>query len=177
MTVEEAEAPGEVVAGKVLVHSILILLLFDSGASHCFISSRFIALHSIPLVCMNDKWEISTKNWVITTNKICKACIMELLNRKLENDMFVLNTGRYSVFLGITCLSKYHVVIDYQNKKVIFRISHQPEFQFIGEHKSTRKKNQLDCATADVKKKGTLVCNEFPSVSEEITGLSPHGAI
>jgi len=85
-----------------LVHSVPVLSLFDSGASHCFISSRFIALHSIPLVSMGDQWEISTRNGVVITNKICKACNVELCARKLEADMFVLDTGEYDVILGMT---------------------------------------------------------------------------
>ena len=98
---------------------------------------------------MGDQWEISTGNGVVITNKICKACIVELCGRKLEADMFVLDTGGYDVILGMTWLSKYYVVIDCQNKKVIFRIPHQPGFQFIGERKSLRKEDQLDCATAE----------------------------
>ena len=50
LTAEESEASGEVVADKILVHSISVLSLFDSGASHYFISSRFTALHFKPLV-------------------------------------------------------------------------------------------------------------------------------
>ena len=108
--------------GKVLVHSILVLSLFDSGASHCFISSRFTALYSIPLVCTSDQWEISTGNGVVITNRICKACTVELCCGKLEADIFVLDTGGYNVILGMTWLGKYHAVIDCRNKKVILRI-------------------------------------------------------
>ena len=75
------------------------------------------------------------------TNRICKACTMELCDRKLEADMFVLDTGGYDVILSMTSLSKYHAVIDCRNKKVIFRISHQLEFQFIGERKFLRKED------------------------------------
>ena len=45
---EEAETFKEVVVGKIMVHSKPILALFDSSASHCFISDNFTALHSIP---------------------------------------------------------------------------------------------------------------------------------
>jgi len=87
--------------------------------------------------------------------------------------MFVLDTGGYDVILGMTWLSKYHAVIDYRNMKVIFRISHQPEFQFIGERKSLRKEDQLNCATAEDRKKTVSVWNEFLDVFEEILRLSP----
>jgi len=77
LTTGEAESSGKVVADKILVHSISVLSLFDSGASHYFIFSRFTALHSIPPVCMSDQWEISTGNGVVTTYKICKACTVD----------------------------------------------------------------------------------------------------
>jgi len=106
---------------------------------------------------MSDQWEISMGNEVVITNRICKACTVELCGRKLEADMFVLDTGGYDVILGMTWLSKYHAVIDCRNKKVVFRIPHQLEFQFIEERKSLRKEDQLDCATAEEKKKTMLV--------------------
>ena len=84
-------------AGTISVHSVPVLSLFDSGASHCFIFSRFTALHSIPLVCMGNQWEISTGNGVVITNKICKACTVELCDKKLEADIFVLGTRGYDV--------------------------------------------------------------------------------
>ena len=110
---------------------------------------------------------------VITTNRICKACTTELCDRKLETDMLLLGNGEYDVILGMNCLSKYHTVIDYRNKKVIFRIPYQPEFQFFRECKPTKKKNQLDYVTAEVKKKGAPVWDEFLDAFEEILGLSP----
>jgi len=47
LTAEEAETSEEVVTGKITVHSKPVLALFDSGASHCYISDSFTALHSI----------------------------------------------------------------------------------------------------------------------------------
>jgi hypothetical protein len=49
---EEAEdAPG-VVLGEFLVQSFLATILFDSGASHSFISSHFVEIHDIPTVAL-----------------------------------------------------------------------------------------------------------------------------
>ena len=54
--------------------------------------------------------------------------MVELCGRKLEADMHALDTGGYDVIIGTTLLSKYHAVINCRNKRVIFRIPHQPEF-------------------------------------------------
>jgi hypothetical protein len=49
---EEAEDAPEVVLGEFLVQSFLVTILFDSGASHSFISSHFIKTHDIPIVAL-----------------------------------------------------------------------------------------------------------------------------
>ena len=120
MTAKEAQTFGEVVTGKIMVHSKPVLALFDSGASHYYISDSFTALHSIPVEYLDHQWEISTSNGVVIS--ICVDCPVELCNRTLAVDMLVLDTKGYNVILGMTWLSKYHVVIDCRNKKVIFRI-------------------------------------------------------
>ena len=49
---EEAEdAPG-VILGEFLVQSALASVLFDSGASHSFISSHFVEKHDIPTIAL-----------------------------------------------------------------------------------------------------------------------------
>ena len=68
-----------------------------------------------------------------------------------------------------------HAVIDCRNKKIIFKIPHQAEFQFDGEYKSAKRKTQM--TTAKIQKKKALVWNEFPYVFEEISGLSPDRAV
>ena len=110
LTTEEAEASEEVMAGKILVHNNSGLALFDAGESHCFISSKFVALYCIPLVCVDGRWEICTGNEIVTTNRICKACPIELCDRKLEANMLMLDNGGYDVVLGMTRLSKHHAM-------------------------------------------------------------------
>ena len=166
-----AETSEEVVTGKIMIHSKLFLALFDSGASHIYISDSFTALHFIPVKYLDHQWEISTRNGVVISNRICIDCPVELCNRTLAVDMLVLDTKGYDVILGMTWLNKYHVVIDCRNKKVIFRIPLQPEFQFDREHKSAKRKTQM--TTVEIQKKGVPVWNEFSRVFEEISGLLP----
>jgi hypothetical protein len=49
VTTEEAQdAPG-VVLGTFSVNSVPATVLFDSGASHSFITEQFVAKHDIPM--------------------------------------------------------------------------------------------------------------------------------
>jgi hypothetical protein len=49
---EEAEDAPRVVLGELLVQSFLATILFDSRASHSFISSHFIETDDIPIVAL-----------------------------------------------------------------------------------------------------------------------------
>jgi hypothetical protein len=51
---ETAMAEAEVMLGTFDVHSIPATVLFDSGASHSFISQLFVKTHSIPLCAMKN---------------------------------------------------------------------------------------------------------------------------
>jgi hypothetical protein len=52
MTSEEAQLTPDVVLGMFLASSRPATILFDSGASHSFISSSFVAKHSLPIATM-----------------------------------------------------------------------------------------------------------------------------
>ena len=86
--------------------------------------------------------------------------------------MFMIDTGGYDVILGMICLSKYHAMIDYRNKSVIFRIPHQFEFQFIRESKASKQKQQGDYATVETQEKPIPVVKKFLDVlPEDLPGL------
>jgi len=69
-------------------------------------------MHSIHYDDIDTQWKISTRNGIITTNRVCKSSHVEVCGRKLSVDMFMIDTSRYDVILDITWLSKYHVMID-----------------------------------------------------------------
>jgi hypothetical protein len=52
MTTEEAQQPQDVVLGMFLTSSHPVTVLFDSGASHSFISSLFVVKHQLPITNM-----------------------------------------------------------------------------------------------------------------------------
>ena len=89
--------------------------------------------------------------------------------------MLVLDTKGYDVILGMTWLSQYYAVIDCREKKINFKIPLQPEFQFSGEVKSTKRKTRM--TTSEIQKKGIPVWDEFPEVFAEISGLPPERMI
>ena len=54
VSIETALAEPEVTLGMFDVNSTPVTVLFDSGASHLFISQAFVKNHSIPLCAMQN---------------------------------------------------------------------------------------------------------------------------
>ena len=57
---EEAQDAPAIVMGTLLVNSVLASVLFDSGASHSFISETFALAHDIAFEKMNPPLVVST---------------------------------------------------------------------------------------------------------------------
>jgi hypothetical protein len=60
MTSDEAQQAQDVVLGMFLTSSHPATILFDSGASHSFISSSFVAKHSLPIATMKHTMLVSS---------------------------------------------------------------------------------------------------------------------
>jgi hypothetical protein len=63
VTAEQAQdAPG-VVLGTFSINSVLATILFDSGASHSFITEQFMAKHGIRISSMKTHLLVSSPKW------------------------------------------------------------------------------------------------------------------
>jgi hypothetical protein len=71
VTTEESQQSQDVVLGLFLANSHLVMILFDSGALHSFISSRFVAKHNLPIKIMKYIMLISSPGDDMKTKHIC----------------------------------------------------------------------------------------------------------
>jgi hypothetical protein len=71
MTSDEAQQAQDVVLDMFLTSSHPVTILFDSGASHSFISLSFVAKHSLPIATMKHTMLVSSPGGEIRTKHIC----------------------------------------------------------------------------------------------------------
>ena len=91
---EEAIAAGEVVAGTILVHFLSASALFDSGASHSFISARFatrVGLVSEPLPV---RLSILTGNGIVGVDRVYPSCRVISLRERVTREASRVSYGR-----------------------------------------------------------------------------------
>jgi hypothetical protein len=78
MTSEEAQQAPDVVPGMFLASSHHATILFDSGASHSFISSSFVAKHSMPIATTKHTMLVSSPGGEMRTKHICPTASISI---------------------------------------------------------------------------------------------------
>jgi hypothetical protein len=73
VTAKEAQQSQDVVLGMFLPNSHPAIVLFHSGASHSFISSKFVAKQNLPIAILKYTMIVSSPGGEIKTKHICPA--------------------------------------------------------------------------------------------------------
>jgi hypothetical protein len=73
VTSDQAQQAQDVVLDMFLTSSHPTTVLFDSGASHSFITSSFVAKHNLPIANMKHTMLVSSPGGEMRTKLICPA--------------------------------------------------------------------------------------------------------
>jgi hypothetical protein len=79
MTSDEAQQAQDVVLGMFLASSHPVTVLFNSGASHSFISSSFAAKHNLPIATIKHTMLVSSPGGEMRTKHICLAVSINIM--------------------------------------------------------------------------------------------------
>ena len=78
VTVEEAEESGDVIIATVLVYAHPALAFFDSGATNCFISSRYVAYYELPTSKLDMTLNFGTGSGLSQVTSVVRRCLPSL---------------------------------------------------------------------------------------------------
>ena len=121
------------VTGTIPVSGIHASILFDSDATHSFISTTFIRQHDIGCEPMKTKLYVETPvGGILSTESVCKSCSIKIGERELPTDLVVLDMHDFDVILGMDWLATYHASVDCHGKRVNFHIPREITFSFDG---------------------------------------------
>jgi hypothetical protein len=112
MTTEEAQQAQDVVLGMFLASSHPATVLFDSGASHSFISSSsFVVRHQLPITIMKQTMLVSSPGGEMRTKHICPAISITIRGVDFLANLIILDSMGIDIILGMDWLRKYDRVI------------------------------------------------------------------
>jgi predicted aspartyl protease len=117
--VEEIPMGEEVLAGTFFLNEHPIIILFDSGASHDFVSSACAKRVKLTLVASGASYVISTPRGRVDTNCIAQKVPLELSGRVFSTSLIALSGQGIDVILGMRWMKMYKAILD-----IVARVVH-----------------------------------------------------
>ena len=114
LTSTEATKSGNLILEPCLLLGQLVLVLFDSGATHSFISNACVG--RLNLV----KRDLGCELLVSTPSSVCVGCSMEVVGYRFKVNLVCLPLEGLDVILGMNCLSNNHIIIDCGRRNLLF---------------------------------------------------------
>jgi hypothetical protein len=71
VAVKEAQEAPDVVIDMFLINNTSAVVLFDSGASHSFISAAYVGKHNLPLALLRCQMIVSSPGGDMSTRQLC----------------------------------------------------------------------------------------------------------
>jgi len=105
--------------GTFYINSIPAIVLFNSRASHIFISQAFVRVHSIPLFAMKTPMLVSSPGGTIPVSYRCPLASLSLRGVNFPVSPMVMRTSGIDVILGLDLMKKYTIVIKCKEKVVV----------------------------------------------------------
>jgi len=114
---------GEVVtAGMFLVNKHPAIILFDSGASHSFMSQTFASKHDQKIIEVDKGgYSIGLAGTTISTNQLVRDVLISIQKGEYTMDLKVLLGLAIDVILGMSWMSCHGVLIDTTTRTIMLR--------------------------------------------------------
>jgi hypothetical protein len=99
-TLEELPEGALVMNGTFLVFNQPTLILFDSGASHSFISQKFSVKCQLPFYHTQGSFMIATPGGKIATNQLNRNVPIHLGSKIVKTTLLILGMDNVDIILG-----------------------------------------------------------------------------
>jgi hypothetical protein len=166
----EAEEAPNVVLGTFFVNSVPAKILFDSSASHSFVTETFMDKGNLKPSRMDRLMIVQIPGSTTKTQLSCQNVPVELHGVHFQADFIILGTKGLDVVLGMDWMSKYQGHIDCARKSITVTNSEGIQIEHIATMPSRKAyyKKSVSGPTID---QVPVVC-EYPDVfPEELPGM------
>jgi hypothetical protein len=155
-----------------LINSAPASVLFDSRASHSFISAQFVAKHGIPVHSMPNHMLVSSPGGNMKAMYQCLGISFKIVGRKFRANFVVLDSKGLDIILGMGWLSKVDAVIQCAERSMLLTSLEGERFEFIATLPSA-----VDCVVnrlkADSIEDIRVVCEYLDVFPDDLPGMPP----
>jgi hypothetical protein len=112
ITVEEIPAGEEVLAGTFYLFEHHIIILFNSGVSHDFMSLACAQKAKLSLWGTKVPYLISTPGGRVVVDRMVRKILLELVGRVFPTSLIILEGQRIDIILGMNWMKMHKALLD-----------------------------------------------------------------
>ena len=105
VNVEEVEEQPDAVIGKFLVKSFTAIVLFDTGASHSYISRGFVDKYELPTQALRSPMLVTSPGAEYMASQGCFQMPLAIGRYVFPSDLIILESQGLDVILGMDWVS------------------------------------------------------------------------
>ena len=102
-----------------LVNSHPATVLFDTGASHSFISAQFVKKHSLGTTLMKTPMLVKSPGGNFESSHMCPSLKINIRGVDFPTQLMIMESDGIEVILGMNWLDKYKEVVHCSEKTVV----------------------------------------------------------
>jgi hypothetical protein len=95
-----------------------IIILFDSGATHSFISDKCVARVGLDSCQTKGSYMISTPGGKINSNQLIRYVPIQLGSKVIKTDLVLLSLEGMDIILGMDWMTKHKVMLDISSRVI-----------------------------------------------------------
>jgi hypothetical protein len=118
VTAEEAAEAPDVVLGTFLINSVPAKVLFDSSASHSFVTERFVAVGGLTATQMARNMIVQIPGSQVRAHLSCEGVPVVIHGVSFQANLIILGKKDLDVVLGMDWMSNYQGHIDCARKSI-----------------------------------------------------------
>jgi hypothetical protein len=169
---EELPKGAPIMTGTFSVLNQPALILFDSGASHSFISQKFSAKCQLPFCHTKGSFMITIPGGKIATNQLIRSVPISMGSKIFKTILLILGLEGMDIILGADWMTHHQVVMDVAARALEIRSPTSEDLVlYLPSQDSTR-----SCAFAMMEspvKKIPVVCEYADVFPYELPGMPP----
>jgi hypothetical protein len=122
-----------VVIGTFSVNDLSVVVLFDSGASHSFISAAYVEKHNMSIALLRCQRIVSSLEGDMPARQLCPKVNLKIRGVAFVTNLIVLELKGIDVILSMDWLGKHKVLIDCTKKSIKLTTPDGKELEFVAE--------------------------------------------
>jgi hypothetical protein len=171
-TLEEVPEGAPIMTGIFSVYNQPALILFDSGASHSFISQKFSAKCQLPFYHSKGSFMIATPGGKIATNQLNQSVPIQLGSHIVKTTLLVLGLESVDIILGANWMTLHQVVLDVARRIVEINSPFCGSFALILPSQGSTQSCAFSMTELPLKKI-PVVCEYADVFPDELLGMPP----